>query len=85
MFPILFAWKWRKRNVQSFLGTLRGQGLETPCRIHARKVNLPRKRTAYVEFNISAAWKQLPEGIYELSAQGEKKLVQLRDGLWTAA
>ena len=75
-----------KREPVSFSGVLRGQGQEATCTIDAIKVSLLGANVSnYVDFRVRSVSKALPEGVYELTANGEASRVQLRNGFWIAA
>jgi len=52
--------------------------------VEATKLSLPgADKVTYTDYNIWQVSKELPEGIYELTANGQKTRVQLHDGFWT--
>ena len=70
----------------SFTGILRGYGQEASCEGYVTQVTLPRSGipSAHTEFLITNVSKQLPEGEYQLLAQGETLTVQHRSGKWSS-
>jgi hypothetical protein len=74
------------REPVSFPRVLRGQGHEATCAIDAIKASLPgTDEFSYTNYSIRWVSKELPESVYELTANGENTRVQLRNGFWIAA
>ena len=69
-----------------FHGILRGQGHQTTCTVSATRVSLPGTGVeAYTQYRIESVSKPLPEGTYELVANGEVTRVRYQNGHWLAA
>ena len=68
-------------------GTLRSEGNEATCTVRATKVTLPGEPNVfeYVEFSIENVSKELPEGIYQISAFGKTNSVRYKNGFWLSA
>src|SRR3984893_15014471 len=74
------------RERVSFPGLLRGQGHEASCTVRATKVTLPGTgHFAYTQYSIENVSKTLPEGEYQLSANGEVSTVRHQNGHWLSA
>jgi hypothetical protein len=75
------------REPVSFPGILRGGGHEANCTVRAIKVCLPGKPSVfeYVSYSIENVSKPLPDGIYELAAQGKTSAVRNNNGDWVSA
>jgi hypothetical protein len=74
------------RERVSFRGILRGQGHEANCTVWATKVSLPGTSTvAYTHYTIDSVSTPLPEGEYQLSANGEVSTVRYQNGHWLSA
>jgi hypothetical protein len=75
------------RERVSFSGILKGAGHEANCTVRAIKVSLPGKPSVfeYVNYSIENVSKPLPDGIYELAAQGKTIAVRNKNGDWISA
>jgi hypothetical protein len=75
------------REPVSFPGILRGGGHEGTCTVRAMKVSLPGKPSVFefVNYSIENVSKPLPDGIYELSANGRTIAVRNQNGNWLSA
>jgi len=70
----------------SFPGILRGQGHEANCTVWATKVTLPGTgQSAYAKYSVENVSKMLPEGEYQLLANGEASAVRYQNGNWLSA
>jgi hypothetical protein len=75
-----------RKEIVTFSGLLRGNGLESPCTIRALKVSLPGAGPpAYTRYEIARVLQALPEGVYQLFAQGGVSNVRLANGFWISA
>ena len=75
-----------RKEIVTFSGLLRGNGLETPCTVRALKVSLPGGGPpAYARYEIAQVLKSLPEGVYQLFAQGGVSNVRFANGYWLSA
>jgi hypothetical protein len=72
------------REPVSFPGKLHGAELEADCTVRATKVSLPDASGvfAYVDYLIENVSKQLPDGLYQLSVNGETISVNRKNGFW---
>ena len=71
-----------KRRV-SFSGVLRGQRREATCTVFATQVTVPGTGIVrHTDYSIGEVTLELPDGQYELSANGESILVIRRSGSW---
>jgi hypothetical protein len=74
------------RKSVSFPGVLTGQGLQATCTVSAVEVTLGGTgESAYTDHSIGNVSKLLPDGDYELLANGEKSQIRLKDGSWLSA
>jgi hypothetical protein len=74
------------RRLVTFHGMLTGQGHNATCTVSAVKVTLGGSHeSAYVGRKITNVSEMLPEGDYELTANGQKSRVRFRDGFWESA
>jgi hypothetical protein len=75
------------REAVSFPGILRGGGHEANCTVRAIKVSLPGAPSVfeYVDYSVENISTPLPEGVYELSAQGKTIRLRNKDGYWVSA
>jgi hypothetical protein len=74
------------RKSVSFPGVLTGQGQQATCMVSAVEVTLGgTSESAYIDHSISSVSKMLPEGDYELVANGEKSRIRLKNGSWLSA
>lgn len=74
------------REKDSFPGILRGQGHEANCTVSATKVTLPGSRfSTYAKLSIKNVSKSLPEGEYQLFANGASFTVRYQNGDWLSA
>jgi hypothetical protein len=76
----------RKERV-SFPGILRGGGHEATCTVRATKVSLPGEASVfeYVDYSVENVTKPLPDGVYQLLAQGKTISLRNRNGSWLSA
>lgn len=73
------------RKVITFPGVLRGEGQESECIISATEVTLPGTSvSALANYSIQKVSKVLPEGHYQLIAQGETINIRHSEGNWLA-
>jgi hypothetical protein len=69
-----------------FPGLLRGEGHEANCTVSATKVSLRgTNHFRYVKYAIDDVSKALPDGLYQLAANGEMIPLRHRGGYWLAA
>jgi hypothetical protein len=75
------------RTPVSDTGILRSGALETTCTVKAIKVTMPGDPSIFefCEFSIENVSKQLPEGIYQITAFGKTQSVRYSQGAWLAA
>ena len=74
------------RKSVNFPGVLTGQGQQATCVVSAVEVTLSgTSESAYVDHSISNVSKMLPDGDYELVANGEKSRIRLKNGSWLSA
>lgn len=74
------------RKSVSFPGVLTGQGQQATCVVSALEVTLGgTNESAYIDYSISSVSKMLPDGDYELVANGEKSRIRLKNGSWLSA
>lgn len=74
------------RKAVAFPGILKGQGHEATCTVSAVQVTLGGTSvSAYTDCSISNVSRALPDGDYELFANGEKSRVRLKAGFWLSA
>jgi len=67
-------------------GIIKGQGLEATCRMSALKVtNADGTDSALTGFKILSASESLPDGNYELIANGKSEFLKLQNGNWISA
>jgi hypothetical protein len=65
----------------SFTGILRGGGSTADCSVSARKITPPKASVArYIDYSISQVSQELPDGRYELMANGESIRAGQDDG-----
>jgi hypothetical protein len=70
----------------SFSGILRGQRFEATCTVFATQVTVPRTRIVrHTDYSIENVSLELPNGRYELLANGESILVIRSSGSWITA
>ncbi len=76
----------RKERV-SFPGILHGGGHEAKCTVRATKVSLPGEASVfeYVDYSVENVTKPLPDGVYQLLAQGKTISLRYRNGSWLSA
>jgi hypothetical protein len=75
-----------KRESISFRGVLRGQGQEADCVVGAIAVSHPAGGPpALCRYSIVSVSKALPEGQYELLANGESVVLHLSNGHWLSS
>jgi hypothetical protein len=74
-----------RENVR-FRGVLRGRGQEATCTIEAIKVTIPGGgASALTRKRVVGVSKELPEGVYHLSVNGEVSAVRYSNGHWQDA
>jgi hypothetical protein len=75
------------RERVSFPGILRGGGHETNCTVRATKVSLPGESSVfeYVDYSVEKVSKPLPDGLYQLLAQGKTISLRYQNGSWLSA
>jgi hypothetical protein len=68
----------------SFPGILRGGGHEANCTVRATKVGLPGEPSVfeYVDYSVEKVSKPLPDGLYQLLAQGKTISLRYQKGSW---
>jgi hypothetical protein len=68
-------------------GVLRSGSHEATCPVRAIKVSLPGEPNVfeYVDFSIERVSKELPEGVYQISAFGKTDSVRYKNGYWLSA
>jgi hypothetical protein len=70
----------------NFPGILRGQGHEANCTVWATKASLPgTSEFTYTSYSIENVSKTLPEGEYQLFANGQVSTALHRNGRWISA
>jgi hypothetical protein len=74
-----------KREAVSFAGVLRGQGYEVSCTVSAIRVTLPGVDQAYAQHSISSVSQTLPDGDYQLLANGQVIAMRKHGGGWSQA
>jgi len=74
------------RKLVNFPGILTGHGQRATCIVSAVQVTLGGTSvSAYTDYSITNVSRPLPDGDYELFANGEKSRVRLQDGSWLSA
>jgi hypothetical protein len=68
-------------------GTLRSESHEATCTVRGTKVSLPGEPSVfeYVDYSIENVSKELPEGVYQVSAFGSTIAVRYKNGFWLSA
>jgi hypothetical protein len=75
------------REHVSFPGILQGGEHDANCTVRATKVNLPGEPSVfeYIDYSVENVSKQLPDGVYQLLAQGKTITLRYQNGFWLAA
>ena len=74
------------RKLVSFPGVLTGQGQQATCTVSAVQVTLGgTNESAYTDYSVSNVSQMLPDGDYELFANGNKSRVRLKDEAWLSS
>jgi len=76
-----------RRESVSFPGILGGGGHEANCTVRATKVRLPGEPGVFelVDYSVENVSKALPDGLYQLSAQGKTISLRYQNGSWLSA
>jgi hypothetical protein len=70
----------------AFPGILRGEGHEASCTVWATKVTQQGTgNSAYARYSIENVSRVLPEGNYQVSANGQSFAVRFANGNWLAS
>ena len=65
-------------------GLLRSENHEATCTVRATKVELAGSVFEYADFSIENVSKNLPEGVYQITAFGKTQAVRYKNGFWIA-
>ncbi len=70
----------------TFKGIIRGNGHEAKCTVSAKEVPnpAPLQPPAYTRYSVEHVEKQLPEGAYTISFNGQTLAIRYENGHWLA-